>query len=130
MKTSHKIKIFPLGMLTAITFILPLSSLAVPWSEQDAFCMDRVIYSIYPSSNHSNQKIYNECMDNADALIKEYERNSKVLVDEWWQQREKNQIEWAKERAEENERRKIEEIYEKLQNDTDIKKYDDLLSEF
>lgn len=128
MKTLHGIKILPLGVLTAIVLTFPPLSLAAPWSEQNAFCLDRVTYLGY--SYYSNQKIYNECMDNADALIAKSEKSSR----DFWISFEKGRIEQQKkDRAEglaRQERRKAEEEREKYKHEQEIKKYDDLFSEF
>jgi hypothetical protein len=127
MKTLHRIKILPLGVFTAIALTFPLLSLAAPWSEQNAFCSDKMSMSY---SNYSNQKIYNECMENADALIAEHEKFVRDFVREWEKGQLERQIEWAKIEAKQAARDKALREAEKLKNEQEIKKYDDLFSEF
>jgi len=129
MKTLHRIKTLPLGVFTVIVLTFPLLSLAAPWSEQNAFCLDRVAYS-GSYSNYSNQKIYNECMDNADALIAKSEKSSR----DFWISWNKGKIEQQKKHRElQLDALKIREAEikrEKRKNEQEIKKYDDLFSEF
>ena len=129
MKTLHRIKILPLGVFTVIVLTFPLLSLAAPWSEQHAFCLDRA-YLRGSYSNYAYTKVYNECMKNADALIAKSEKDSR----DFWIQWEKGRIEQQKKDREEGllrrERREAEERQEKRKNEQEIKMYEDLLSEF
>ena len=69
-------------------------------------------------------------MENADALIAEDEQVSRDFLIEW----EKDKIErdkmWEKENAERAARAAAQRKAEKLKNEQEIKKYDDLFSEF
>jgi hypothetical protein len=129
MKTLHRIKFFTLVIFAAIIFSFPLLSIAAPWSEQNAFCLDRVNYS-GSYSNYSNQKIYNECMDNANELIEEYEKSSRDFKIEWDKSRIEQNRKWREERLVEQQRRKRVEKQKELANKQEIQKYDDLFSEF
>tara|TARA_B100000795_G_C22459833_1_gene308825 strand:- start:62 stop:463 length:402 start_codon:yes stop_codon:yes gene_type:complete len=131
MKTSHRFKILPLGVFTIIAFTFSVLSLAAPLSERRAFCLDRMtFFTKLPFYFHLNQKIYNECMENADALIAEDEQVSRDFLIEW----EKDKIErdkmWEKENAERAARAAAQRKAEKLKNEQEIKKYEDLFSEF
>lgn len=57
-------------------FIVTGNAFAAPFSERHAFCTDRMNLAF---SNHENTKIYNACMENADALIKEHEEATREL---------------------------------------------------
>ena len=127
MKTLHRIKVSPLSVFTAIALTFSLPSLAVPFSEKNAFCTDRL--NIY-LSNFDNQKIYNECMENADELIERYENQ---LVSQQ-KARERRQIEWEQERAAEQAKRAAEQAKrraeEELKEEQLDKKYEDLFGDF
>jgi len=122
-------KIFPLGIFTAIIFLFPLLSLAAPWSERHAFCIDRVVFS-GSYSNYRDQKIYNECMENADARIAEFERNGKQAYENFLRQHEQQQIDYRKENKERQKRKKVLEQKKELANQQEIQKVNDLFSEF
>jgi hypothetical protein len=117
----------PLGVFTAVVLTFPLLSLAAPWSEQHAFCVDRMSISL---SYYSNQKIYNECMENADALIAKSEKSIRDLKIHW----EKSRIEQLEKSREENAKwvvmREAEKNREKRKNEQELKKYEGFLSEF
>ena len=129
MKILHKIKILSLSILTAIALTYPLSSLAVPWSEQHAFCLDHIIRS-NAYSNYSKQKIYNECMDNADALIAKFDKSSKKDYEDFWRENAEINAKWHKENKAYKQSREIAEKIRKNREKLEIKKYDDLFSEF
>jgi hypothetical protein len=129
MKILHRIKIFPLAVYTAITFFFPLLSIAAPWSEQDAFCLDRVILS-GSYSNYSNQKTYNNCMDNADALIAAHKKSSQKFMREWEAGRIEQDRKWKEENLARKNSQLAEERREERENKREIEKYDDLFSEF
>ena len=141
MKTLNRIKILSLGVFTTIMVSFPLLLLAAPWSEQNAFCLDRATNSTQRAySNYEQQKIYNKCMDNADSLIAEYGRKVEAAKagykspneDYYKKLREFNQNPTfiRKKTPEEVERQKLADKRIKLLKDQEIKKYDDLFSEF
>jgi len=124
MKTSHRIKILPLGVLTAIALTFSHLSLAAPFSEKHAFCSDRIPTS---NSNYLNQKIYNRCMKNADALIEQLEQEIRYRNSpEYRERRREEQKKLDKEFAEREAKRKA----KRKAVQKSIKKYDDLFDKF
>jgi len=127
MKTSHRINVLPLSVFTAIALTLSIPSFAADLSEKTAFCLDKWNIS---RSNYENQKIYNKCMEHADELIEEYEKSKIELNRILKENRIEQEKQWKKETAERAERKARQEAANKLKNEQEIKKYDDLFSEF
>lgn len=67
-------KKFRLSSLALLLLVSPTTTIAVPLNEQMAFCKDQV-ESKYFRGSYERTKAYNECMNNADRLIQEYEKN-------------------------------------------------------
>jgi len=129
MNTFHRIKILLLSILTAILVSFPLLSIAASWSEQDAFCQDRLMFS-GSNSLYTNQKIYNECMDNADERIEQYEKTRLEVIRKWEEGKIAQQKKYREEQLKDYKIREVEKKREKRKNEQEIKKYDDLFSEF
>lgn len=72
----------------SIFLVIPMQVFSAPYSERTAFCQDHVRGHF--TSLYEMQKEYNRCMDNADKLIDEYERQSARNAEELrkWQQKE------------------------------------------
>ena len=81
------IKKFSTTTIVLLLIAQPLEVKAIPYSEKDAFCLDYTDNSFSSpferslNSEHTIQKIYNYCMNNAVRLIQEAEqkkRNSQI----------------------------------------------------
>lgn len=73
MQEGSTVMIYPtlLAILFNINyFFLGISAVAYPYNLRHAFCMDKISRG---RSNYENQKVYTNCMDNADMLIYQYE---------------------------------------------------------
>ena len=67
--------------LAVLLFLAPPTLLAASWEEQHAFCHDRAT-PMLKVSNYEYQKSYNECKENADSLIAEYEKQKMEFAEE------------------------------------------------
>ncbi len=76
MKRSYSIIIILFGLFTTF-LIFPHITFAIPFSEKHAFCTDRMNIN---ASNYVNQKVYNDCMENAEAYIKQSEELAKSFL--------------------------------------------------
>ena len=65
------IRLLSLALLLLVSLTV---TIAAPLNEQMAFCKDQ-IESKYFQGSYERTKTYNECMNNADRLIQEYEKN-------------------------------------------------------
>ena len=100
MKTSHRINVIQLGVFVAI-LTFPHLLFAAPFSEQHAFCTDRInpLYQL-GLSTFEITKSYNACMKKADALIKEHEAATRELQKAIMDMNKKKGERMARDRAE------------------------------
>ncbi len=94
-----------------------MHSRAAPFSEKQAFCIDRVDRRHYSLYEHT--KAYNICINNADSLIPEYE-----------QQRSRQRQEQEERSRRYDQQRRIKEALSKEKEQLKERQFDDVFSSF
>lgn len=101
--------------ILVIIWFFCLATNAAPYNVKDAFCRDRL--SAY-YSNYDKAKFYNYCIDNADYLIKQYERKRLEERIKW----EKGEPERKRQAEEAAYRQRQRELKEERERQAEIRK--------